>query len=426
MDTLYRRCAGLDVHKKTVMACVRIMGPAGQVQETVREFGTMTEELTQLSNWLAAQGVTHVAMESTGVFWKPIFNILEERFAVLLCNAQHVKQVPGRKTDVCDSQWLAQLMQHGLVRGSFIPPRPQRELRDLTRHRAQVTGERTRIANRIHKVLEDANIKLGSVAADILGVSGRAMLGAIIEGNQDPDALAELARRRLRGKIPELRQALYGHVTEHHRFMLRTLYEHLQYLEGVIAELDARTEQLTRSEQLNAAPRQNGALPFDEAVKVLDTIPGVDVVVAQSIVAEIGTDMRQFPTPAHLSTWAGLAPGNNESAGKRRSGKTTKGSPWLRRMLVQAALAASHTKGTYPSAQYRRLAPRRGKKRAAIALAHSMLVSIHFMLTDHVSYNDLGADYFDKRDPMRLVRYYTRRIEDLGYKITLEPIDQAA
>jgi transposase len=426
MDVLHQRCAGLDVHKKTVMACVSVMLSSGRAQQTVREFGTMTQDLLCLRNWLSAQGVTHVAMESTGVFWKPIFNILEERFAVMLCNAQHVKQVPGRKTDVCDSQWLAQLLQHGLLRGSFIPPRPQRELRDLTRHRMQVTEERTRVANRIHKVLEDANIKLGSVASDVLGASGRAMLKALIEGNDDPVALAELARRRLRGKIPDLRQALSGHVTEHHRFMLRTLYGHLQYLEEVLAGLDSRIEQCIRSQELNAVPRENNALPFDEAVQLLDMVPGVDLVAARAIVAETGTDMRQFPTPAHLSAWTGLSPGNNESAGKRRSGKTTKGNRWLRRILVQAALAASRRKGSYFLAQYRRLASRRGKKRAAIAVAHSILIVIHCMLNRHVDYLDLGADYFDKHDPQRLLRYYKRRIEDLGYKITLEFSDRAA
>lgn len=426
MEVLHKCCAGLDVHKKTVMACVSVMQPSGKPQETVREFGTMTEDLMRLSNWLASQGVTHIAMESTGVFWKPIFNILEERFTVLLCNARDVKQVPGRKTDVCDSQWLAQLLQHGLLRGSFIPPRPQRELRDLTRHRAQLTEEHTRVANRIHKVLEDANIKLGSVASDILGVSGRAMIEAIIEGKQDPDSLAELSRRRLRGKIPELRLALCGRITEHHRFMLETHYEQLLHLERTIGVLDGRIERLARSEELNAPCREDNVLPFDEAVKVLDTIPGVNVVAAQAIVAEVGTDMRQFPTPAHLSAWAGLSPGNNESAGKRRSGKTTKGSRWLRRVLVQSALSASRTKGSYLSAQYRRIAARRGKKRAAVAVAHSMLVAIHHMLANQVPYADLGADYFDKRDPDRLRRYYTKRLESLGFKVILEESGQAA
>lgn len=426
MDKLYEQCAGLDVHKKTVMACVRLTNPSRQVQETVREFGTMTEDIMQLSNWLAAQGVTHVAMESTGVFWKPIFNILEERFTVLLCNARHVKQVPGRKTDVTDCQWLAQLMQHGMLRGSFIPPRPQRELRDLTRQRVQFIEDRTRVANRIHKVLEDANIKLGSVASDILGVSGRAMIEAIIRGDENPDTLAELARRRLRGKIPQLRQALYGHITPHHRFMLRSLYDQLNQLEGVIAEFDSRIEQLTHCEELNATPRENGALPFDEAVEILDTVPGIDTVSAQAIVAEIGTDMQQFPTPDHLASWAGMSPGNNESAGKRRSGKTTQGNRWLRRVLVQTAFAASSTKDTYLSAQFHRLTPRRGKKRAAVALGHSILVSIHCMLADHVSYKELGADYFDKRNPERLLRYYTRRIQDLGYKVNIEEDIKAA
>lgn len=426
MDVMYGCCAGLDVHKESVMACVRRMSDAGRIKQEVREFGTMTSNLLALGDWLSEFGVTHVAMESTGVYWKPIYNLLEERFTLLLCNAQHVKQVPGRKTDVKDCQWLAQLLQVGLLRGSFIPPKPQRELRDLTRHRTQVTGEKTRVANRIQKVLEDANIKLACVATDILGASGRDMIEAIIRGEESPERLAELAKRKLRAKIPQLKKALRGRVTEHHRFMLKTLYEHLRYLESVIADLDTRIDTLIRSDEMRAACEENDVLPFDQAVQLLDTVPGIDVRGAQSILAEIGTDMGRFPTAGHLASWAGLCPGNNESAGKRRTGKTTKGDRWLKAVLHQSAWAASHTKNTYLNAQYRRLAPRRGKKRAVTALGHSILISVYHMLDQRVPYADLGPQQFERTHPERLTRYFTKRLESLGYDVTLQPKPAAA
>ena len=412
MDILHRCCAGLDIHKDTVVACVRRLADDGRLHKEVQTFGTMTRDLLGLSDWLASQGVTHVAMESTGVYWKPVCNILEGPFEVLLVNAQHIKQVPGRKTDVKDCEWIAQLLQHGLLRASFIPPPPIRELRELTRQRAQLVGEKGAVANRIQKVLEDANIKLGSVASDVLGVSGRAMLEAIAAGEEDPEKLADLARRRLRAKIPELRLALHGRVTDHHRFLLRLLLEHVGHLEGLIAQLGARIEEVLA--------------PFAEAAARLDSIPGVDRRVAEILVAELGTDMGPFPTADHLASWAGMCPGNNESAGKRRSGKTNKGSRWLRTVLVQAAWAASHTKGTYLAARYRRLTARRGKKRALVAVGHTILVIAYHVLRDGTTYRELGGDFFERLHPERLTRSLVRRLEKLGHKVTLAPKEDAA
>ena len=351
-------------------------------------------------------------MESTGVFWKPIFNLLEGRFEVLLVNPRHIKQVPGRKTDVKDCQWIAQLLQHGLLRGSFVPPKPIRELRDLTRQRSQLVAEKSAVANRIQKTLEDANIKLASVATDVLGVSGRAMIRALIAGQEDPDALAELARKRLRQKLPALRTALQGTVTEHHRFLLRLLMSHLDSLEGLILQLNARIEE--------------AMAPFAAEVERLTTIPGVDRRTAEVIVAEIGTDMGRFPTAEHLASWAGMCPGNDQSAGKRRSGHTTKGDQWLRAALTQAAWAASHTKATYLSAQYHRLAKRRGKKRALIAVGHTLLTIAYYVLKRGTSYVELGAEFLDRLDPERTTRSLVKRLEQLGYKVNLEPRQEAA
>ena len=412
METIYPHCAGLDVHKRTVVACVRRVEPTGRAREWVQTFGTMTGDLLALSDWLAEHGVTHVAMESTGVYWKPIFNILEGHCEVLLVNPQHIKQVPGRKTDVSDCQWIAQLLQHGLLRGSFVPPKPIRELRDLTRQRSQLVAEKAAVANRIQKILEDANIKLSAVATDVLGVSGRAMIRALIAGQEDPEELAELARQRLRQKLPALRTALRGQVTEHHRFLLRMLMSHLDSLEGLIAVFSARIEAVMP--------------PFAAAVERLTTIPGVDQRTAESIVAEIGTDMERFPTADHLASWAGMSPGNDQSAGKRRSGRTTKGDRWLRQTLTQAAWAASHTKETYLAAQYHRLAARRGKKRAIVALGHTLLTIVYHVLKQQTTYVELGADYLDRLDPDRLTRQLVKRLEKLGHKVTLEPRQDAA
>jgi transposase len=374
LDLIHSCCAGLDVHKKTVVACIRRVEADGTIGGEVRTYRTMTADLIAMADWLDAEGVGHVAMESTGVYWKPVFHLLEGRFEVLLVNAHHIKQVPGRKTDVKDAEWIAQLLQYGLLQASFIPPPPIRALRDLTRQRAQLVRERAGVVNRIQKVLEDANIKLASVATDVLGASGRAMLAALIDGNDDPDALAKLARGRLREKTAELTLALRGSVSDHHRFMLRTLLRQIEQLEGLIAAYTARIEELTA--------------PFAEAAGRLESIPGLGSRAAETIVAEIGADMTAFPTAGHLASWAGLCPGNNESAGKHRTGKTTKGSQWLRTVLVQVAWSASHTKKTIFSATYRRWARRLGKKRALVALAHKILVVIYKLLKDQTVYEE--------------------------------------
>lgn len=426
MDIVNQVCAGLDVHKQSVSVCVRKVEGNGKVSSVVREFSTMTEGILQMGDWMALRGVKRVAMESTGVYWKPIWNLLEDRFELMLCNARDVKNVPGRKTDTKDCQWLAQLLQYGLLSGSFIPPRPQRELRDLTRHRAQLTGEHTRVANRIAKTLEDANIKLASVASDILGKSGRLMLAAIIAGQTDPEQLADLAQRKMRGKIPELKKALLGHVNEHHRFMLQMLFDHLAYLEKGIDDLERRIQEVLSSDTLNKTPKENDALPFDQAVTLLSTIPGVDACTAAAILAETGTDMKQFPSSSHLASWAGVCPGNNESAGKRKSGKTTHGNRWLKRALSQASWAASHTKNTYLNAQYHRIAHRRGRKRAVVALSHTLLTIIYQLLYQQTEYCELGPDFLNTIDPKNRLRYHKKQIEKLGFKVTLEVPEMAA
>jgi transposase len=413
MDLLYACCAGLDVHKETVVATVRRRLDDGKVRQQTRTYGTMTDQLLELGDWLQAEGVTHLAMESTGVYWKPIWNLLEDRFEILLVNAQHIKHVPGRKTDVKDSEWIAQLLQCGLLRGSFVPPPPQRALRELTRQRRQLVHSKAAVANRIQKVLEDANIKLGSVASDVLGVSGRDMLRALVAGEDDPHRLAELARRKLRAKIPALRLALRGRVTDHHRFLLGLLLDELTHLEGLIERLTARITEVLPS-------------PFAQAVERLATIPGIDVRAAENILAETGIDMDVFPTAGHLASWTGMCSGQRESAGKRQSGRTRKGNQWLRTTLVQAAWAASRTKHTYLSAQYRRLAGRRGKKRALVAVGHTILVMIYHLLRDGTTYAEAGADYFDRLDTDRLTRTLVRRLERLGHEVVLKPKEPAA
>ncbi len=405
MEPIYSSCCGLDVHKRSIQACVRRLDKGGRTRQQVRGFGTMTRDILELCDWLKDQEVTHVAMESTGVFWKPIYNILEGKFTLLLVNARHVKNVPGRKTDVKDCQWLGQLLQCGLLKGSFIPGRPQREFRDLTRHRSQLVSEKSTVANRVHKILEDANVKLGAVATDILGKSGRDMIRALIDGSLGADEMAELARGQLRGKIPQLRLALEGNVTDHHRFVLTQLLAHIDYLESQIECFSQRIEEVSR--------------PFEGAIEAVAKLPGLQKRSAENIVAEIGSDMGQFPTDAHLSSWAGMSPGNNESAGKRKSGKTNKGSRWLRNALAQAAWAATRKKGSYFQAQYKRLAGRRGKKRALIAVGHSLLVSIYHVLKNNCDYKELGGDYFDKLNSNRLVPYLVKRLENLGFQVDL-------
>ena len=409
MQVVHEVCCGLDVHKKGVTACV--LWASGRRRQT-RAFGTFTRELLELGDWLRACGVTHVAMESTGGYWKPVWNLLEGQFEVLLVNAQHIKAVPGRKTDQKDSEWIADLLQHGLLRASFVPPTPIRELRDLTRYRASLAQEINRIANRIQKVLEDANIQLASVATDTLGASGRAMLEAIIQGEQDSQRLAEMSRGLLRNKIPELQEALQGRVTAHHRFMLRELLDHLYFVQSKMQRIEQEV-----AEHLG---------PFQSEVARLCTIPGVDRVTAWGLLAEIGLSMKQFPDAQHLASWAGLCPGSHESAGKRKSGKIRKGSLWLRRCLCQGAWAVSTKKNNYLSALYRRLAARRGSKRATIAVAHKLLVIAYHILRDGTCYSDLGADYFDRLNPEGLRRRLTKRLEGLGFKVTLEPLAQVA
>jgi transposase len=414
MDTVFAKVAGLDVHQKFITVGVRCRLETVKLFAEVRTFGTMTRDLLALADYLEALGVTHVAMESTGVLWKPVWNILEGRFKLLLVNPRHLKQVPGRKSDVSDADWIAQLLQCGLLQGSFVPSRELRELRDLTRIRAQLTSEQTRVANRIHKVLEDANIKLSAVASDILGKSGRAMLWALIDGERDPEKLAELALGRLRAKIPELKLALEGHFSEHHRFLVKHLLGHLDELDRRIDEISQRIDERLPS------------IVSEERLRRLDATPGVNRTTIENVIAEIGANMSQFPDEHHLSSWAGICPGNEESAGKRLRNRTTRKNRWLRRALTEAAWAAGRTKNSYFGAQYRRLAPRRGKKRALIAVAHSLLVIFYHMLKYDVEYHDLGVDYFDKLEPERLKRYLVKRLERLGYQVNLTPQTEAA
>ncbi len=410
MQVLYERCCGLDVHKVTVAACVVVPGPGGVPRKEVRTFGTMTADLLALGDWLAAQGVTHVAMESTGVYWKPVWNLLEERFSLLLVNARHVKAVPGRKTDVRDSEWLADLLRHGLLRASFVPGRGQRELRELTRYRTSLVQERSAEVNRLQKTLEGANIKLAGVATDVLGLSARRMLAALVAGIADPAAVAELAQGRLREKIPQLERALVGRFGAHRRFLVAEQLAHIDFLDERIDRVGAEI-----------AERMRPFAAMTAAVERLDTIPGVGRRTAEILVAEIGVDMTRFPTAAHLASWAGMCPGNDESAGKRRSGRTRRANPWLRTALVEAAHAAARTKNSYLGALYRRLAARRGKKKATVAVGHAILVIAYHMLQDGTVYQDLGPAHFDERDRDAVERRLVRRLQRLGYKVTLEP-----
>ena len=407
MDVLYPNCAALDVHKKTVVACHLTRDAQGKDIFTKRTFKTMTADLLALSDWLAAKGATHVAMESTGEYWKPVYNILEGNFDLVVANSQHVKNVPGRKTDQNDAQWLAELHQHGLIQASFVPPAPQRDLRELTRHRSNFIRERVNLVNRLHKTLESANIKLACVATDVMGVSGRAILDALVAGETSVLLMAELSRGRLRSKRAELEKALEGRVKPHHRFILSELLCQIDSLDETIARFDAQIEAVCR--------------PFEEAIAHIDTVTGVGRAVAEGIVAEVGTDMSRFASADHLSAWAGVAPGNHQSGGKRLSGRIRRGNQHLRRLLVQAAHAAAHTHGTYLAAQYHRLAARRGKKRAIIAVAHSILVIVYHLISRNEDYNDLGGNYFDQRKPEATVRRLVSRLTQLGYHVELNP-----
>lgn len=410
MKIVHKCCAGLDVHKKTVVACRIIHNEQGEEEKEIKTFGTFTSELLQMLDWLQIADVRHVAMESRGVYWKPIYNLLEGEMEVLLVNARHIKFVPGRKTDVKDAQWIAELLQHGLLKASYIPSVEQRDLRDLVRYRTRLIQDRAREINRVQKVLEDANIKLASVVSDVLGVSSRNMLAQLIAGQDDPTQLADLAQKRLRQKIAELERALEGHVREHHRLLLSLHLEHIDDLNAKISKLDEEIDRLL--------------IPFDqiEALERLDTIPGVNKTTAEIIIAEFGLDMKRFPDAGHAASWAGLVPGRNESAGRNRSSRTTDGNKYLKSALIQAAHAAGRSKNNYLSAQYRRLAARRGKQRAAVAVAHSILVIVYHMLKRGTVYQDLGGDYFDKRKQDHIERRLVKQLESFGYKVALEPV----
>lgn len=409
MEAMYERCCGLDVHKKTVVVCLITPDPEGRPQKQVRSFGTMTEDLLRLSDWLSEARCTPVAMESTGVYWKPVWNVLEGGFTLLLVNAQHIKAVPGRKTDVRDCEWIAELLRHGLLQASMVPDQPQRELREVVRYRTALVQQRTAEVNRLQQTLEGANIKLAAVVSDILGKSAREMLEALLSGATDAPALAQLARGRLREKLPQLAQALQGRFGAHQRFLVAEQLAHSDYLEEAIGRLSAEIAERLR--------------PFDALLVRLDALPGVARRTAEVLLAELGTDLRRFPRAAHLASWAGMCPGNHESAGKRASGKTRKGNRWLRAALVDAAHAAGRTRQTYLAAQYHRLVARRGKKKAAVAVGHSILVIVYFLLQHPERlYQDLGFDYLDQRHRQAVERHHVRRLEALGYKVALEPV----
>ena len=411
MDVVNPRCCGTDVHKASVCCCISIKD-GGQIRKEKRRFDTTTAQLRELAAWLREWKVTTVAMEATGVYWKPVWNILEAEFELLLVNPQHLKSIPGKKTDFKDGERIADLLQHGLLRGSFVPPRPIRELRDLTRMRATLAQERSSVISRIEKTLEDPNLKLGVVASDVVGVSGRAMLNAIAKGETDPAKLAELAKGTLRTKIPQLKLALEGNITEHHRFLLRHWLEMLDFLDGKIRTLEEQIVEKSR--------------PFENTLQTWMQAPGLRRINAYSLLAEIGADMKQFPTAAHLASWAAVCPGNRESAGKQTSGKTCNGNPWLRRTLCEAAWSASRTKHSYFRALYQRKVRTRGKNRALIAVAHSMLVTVYSFTTAGQPYQDLGLDYFDRLNKQSLERSLVKRLEKLGNHVTLEPARPAA
>jgi transposase len=405
MEVVYTHCCGLDVHKQTVVACLFTPSAPGHPAKQIRTFGTTTAEILALADWLSATHCTHVAMESTGVYWKPIYNLLEGNFELLVVNAQHIKAVPGRKTDVGDAEWIADLLRHGLLRGSFVPAAEQREVRELTRYRTTLVRDRARHIQRLQKVLEDANLKLAGVATDITGVSARTMLDALLGGEDDPAVLADLARGRLREKRAALEAALTGRVRPHHRFLLTEELRHLDYLEEAVGRVTAEIEERLR--------------PFEEELARLDTVPGINQRTAQVIVAELGVDLGRFPTAGHLASWAGLCPGNHVTAGKRQRGTTRPANPWLRQVLMEAAHGAARSKGTVLSAQYRRLARRIGRRKALVAVAHSILVIVYHVLTEQREYEELGANYYDERDRAAVERSLVRRLERLGNTVTL-------
>jgi len=419
MDVLLERCAGLDIGKDEVVACVRTpgVGRRGRHKET-RSFRSFTGDLEAMADWFADAGVTEVAMEATGSYWKPVWEVLEERdFELKLINAHHLKILPGRKSDVLDAEWIAELLEHGLLRGSFVPPRVIRELRDLTRYRKRLIQTHTQECQRIQKTLEDAGIKLDSVASHVMGVSGRLMLRALIEGERDPEVLADLAKGKLRKKVPDLQRALRGRFGEHHALLIGMSLDHIEHLEAATSRLDDEIDALF------ASHANEDGVPFVQARDHLDTIPGVAKRAAESIIAEIGTDMSRFPSAGHLASWAGVAPGNNITGGKRGSGRTTKGDVWLGEVLNQCAWAAARTRDTYLSAQFWRLARRIGKKKAAMAVGHSILVICWHLLSNDTDYEDLGGDYFTRRnDPDRHRDRLIEQLHGLGYRVTLDRV----
>jgi transposase len=406
MDLVIERGAGLDVHQATVVATVRVPGEAGARRVVTETFATMTADLLALRDWLQAYGVTHVALESTGVYWKPVWYVLEDTFTMLLINMQELKRVPGRKTDVKDSEWLAQLLECGLLRSSFVPPPPIRELRDLTRYRVQQVRDRSQEVNRLCKVLEDAGLKLTSVLTDVMGASGQAMIRALVAGTTDPQVLADLARGQLRKKLPALQKALVGRFRPHHAFLLEQILAKVDFLDETLDRLTAEIDRRVA--------------PFEAMLTALDTIPGVNRVSAVSILAETGGDMQRFPSAAHLCSWAAICPGQNESAGKRRSGKTRKGNRYLRATLIQSGLGASHTKHTALQARYQRVKRHRGHKKAVVATGHQILEIAYYVMRDGVTYEELGPDYFQRRDAERSVRRHIRQLEELGYRVSVE------
>jgi transposase len=461
MQIVHRCCCGLDVHKKLIVACLISLNEAGEFQKEIRSFATMTKDILVLADWLTSSGCTHVAMESTGVYWRPIWNLLEEQFELLLVNAQHIKAVPGRKTDIKDAEWIADLLQHGLLRASFVPPAPQRHLRELTRYRTTLLAERARLVNRLHKVLEDTNLKLTAVVTNIMGLSARDMLNALLQGETNPEVLAQLARGKLRKKREALEQALVGRVDDHHRFLLTSLLTHIDFLDEQVAGCTDKIEQFVsapsdeqtelissaldgqQQEQAPLASTPVGTetmlaadrVPEDEpkvplssqqAIALLDSIPGVNQRIAEIFIAEVGTNMQRFPTAGHLASWVGVCPGNHQSAGKQIRGTTRKGDRWLRQALIEAAQGAMRTKDTYLSAQGRRLTHRRGKKRAVVAVGHTILIIAYHVLQRQQPYQDLGSNYFDERERSAVERQSVRRLEQLGFKVTLETAGEAA
>ncbi len=402
MEVVHERCAGLDVHQDNVVACLRVAA-GGRIEQEVKTFATTTQGLLELSDWLTERGCTHAAMESTGVYWKPVWHVLEGSFELVLANAMHIKNMPGRKTDVNDAMWIADLLAHGLIRGSFVPPTPVQELRDLTRTRKQLVREIAQHTQRIQKTLEDANIKLTGIISDVLGKSGRAMLEALIAGETNPEKLVELTSRRLKATRAELVEALRGRVREHHRFLLKLHLGQVDTLQAAVRDVEARVGETLQ--------------PFHDLAELLTTMPGVSDTVAHVIVSEIGVDMSRFPTAAHLISWAGLCPRSDESAGKRRSTRIRKGAPWLKTVLVQAAWAAARTKDSYLRAQFLRLKSRRGPMKAIVAVAASMLTAAYHMLRDGVEYEDLTGSYFDTRDRTKLAKRLIRRLQDLGLTV---------